>query len=147
MITIKEIEADSLVALSGLYAELINKSSDLYKLEEVYKVVKANNHYILLGAFVDGELLGSVMGIVCYDLVGECRPFMVIENVVVASRARRKGVGHMLMAKLEEIAHERGCWYIILVSGEQRKEAHVFYESLGYREEKVEGYRKHLVSH
>ena len=147
MVTIKEMESDSLVALSDLYAELINKSTDINKLEEVFKIIKADSHYILLGAYRDEELLGSVIGIVCHDLVGECKPFMVIENVVVSSRARRQGVGNKLMTAMEEMAHERGCWYIILVSGEQRKEAHIFYESLGYREEKVEGYRKHLSSH
>ena len=147
MVTIREIEADSLLALSELYTELINKSTDFNKLEAVYKVIKADSHYILLGAYIEGELLGSVMGIICYDLVGECKPFMVIENVVVSSRARRQGVGQKLMAAMEVIARERDCWYIILVSGEQRKEAHIFYEALGYREEKVEGYRKHLTSH
>lgn len=48
------------------------------------------------------------------------------------------------MLEFERIAKERDCYYIILVSGEQRKEAHVFYEKLGFKDEKVEGYRKHL---
>ncbi|WP_340395466.1 GNAT family N-acetyltransferase [Paenibacillus sp. FSL E2-0177] len=147
MVVIKEIEMESLSELGNLYQELMNKPSDLNKLEEVFKVVKADNRYILLGAFVEGELLGSLMGIVCQDLVGDCKPFMVIENVVVSVRARRQGVGKKLMNAIEQAARERDCYYIILVSGEQRKEAHVFYESLGYRDEKVEGYRKHLSSH
>ncbi|AWV33142.1 GNAT family N-acetyltransferase [Paenibacillus sp. FSL H7-0716] len=147
MVVIKEIEIESLPELGNLYQELMNKPSDLNKLEEVFKVVKADNRYILLGAFVEGKLLGSLMGIVCQDLVGDCKPFMVIENVVVSARARRQGVGKKLMNAIEQAARERDCYYIILVSGEQRKEAHVFYESLGYRDEKVEGYRKHLSSH
>lgn len=147
MVIIKEIELESLPELGDLYQELMKEPSDLKKLEETFKVVKADNRYILLGAFVEGELLGSLMGIVCHDLVGDCKPFMVIENVVVSSRARRQGVGKKLMHAIEEAARERECYYIILVSGEKRKEAHVFYESLGYRDEKVEGYRKYLSSH
>ncbi|MRN52649.1 GNAT family N-acetyltransferase [Paenibacillus monticola] len=147
MVIIKEIETESLIALSGLYQELINKPTDYNKLEEVFKLIKADSRYIVLGAFVDGELLGTLMGIVCQDLVGDCKPFMVIENVVVSPTARRLGIGKKLMIAIEEIAQERDCYYIILVSGAQRKEAHVFYESLGYRDEKVEGYRKHLTSH
>ncbi|MDQ0088526.1 ribosomal protein S18 acetylase RimI-like enzyme [Paenibacillus anaericanus] len=84
------------------------------------------------------------MGIICHDFVGECKPFMVIENVIVSNRARRQGIGKKLMLEIERIAKERDCYYIILVSGEQRKEAHVFYEKLGFKDEKVEGYRKHL---
>ena len=147
MVVIKEIELASLHELGDLYQELMNKPSNLNKLEEVFKEIKADRRYILLGAFVEGELLGSLMGIICQDLVGDCKPFMVIENVVVSSRARRQGVGKKLMNAIEEMAHERDCYYIILVSGEQRKEAHIFYESLGYRDEKVEGYRKYLSSH
>lgn len=147
MVEIKEIEEHSLAELNELYNELINRRTDPAKLEEAYRSIQADSRYILLGAYVDGELLGSVMGIVCQDLVGDCKPFMVIENVVVSSRSRRQGLGKQLMNAMEEIAHERNCYYIILVSGEQRKEAHVFYEELGYRDEKVEGYRKHLSSH
>ncbi|OBZ14658.1 GNAT family N-acetyltransferase [Bacillus sp. FJAT-27264] len=144
MVILKEIETDDLDALNDLYHELVERAAERSKLEEVFKLVKADNRYILLGAFIDGELVGSVMGILCYDLVGDCRSFMVIENVVVSSRARRQGVGKKLMVRMEEIARERDCYYMILVSGEQRKEAHIFYETLGFRDEKVEGYRKHL---
>lgn len=147
MVIIKEIEAESLEALNELYSELTGSRTDSAKLEKAFSTIKADSRYILLGAFVDGELLGSMMGIVCQDLVGDCRPFMVIENVVVSTRARRQGLGKKLMTAIEQAAHDRDCYYIILVSGEKRKEAHVFYEAMGYREEKVEGYRKHLSSH
>lgn len=147
MVTIREIGADSLIALNELYSELTGSLGDQAKLAEVFAAIKADSRYILLGAYVDGELLGSMMGIICQDLVLDCRPFMVIENVVVSARARRQGLGKQLMTAIEEIAHERDCCYIILVSGEKRKEAHVFYEKMGYREEQVEGYRKHLSSH
>ncbi|MNZ90579.1 putative acetyltransferase [compost metagenome] len=147
MVVIKEIELESLHELGDLYQELMNHPSDLNKMEQVFKVIKTDRRYILLGAFVDGELMGSLMGIICHDLIGDCKPFMVIENVVVSSRARRQGVGKKLMLAIEEIAQEKDCFYIILVSGEKRKEAHIFYESLGYRDEKVEGYRKYLSSH
>lgn len=147
MVTIKEIEADSITALNELYSELTGALTDHDKLNAAFTAIKGDSRYILLGAYVDGELLGSMMGIICQDLVGDCRPFMVIENVVVSARARRQGLGKLLMTAIEEIAHERDCYYIILVSGEKRKEAHVFYEKMGYRDEKVEGYRKHLSSH
>ncbi|UQZ36216.1 GNAT family N-acetyltransferase [Paenibacillus sp. PK3_47] len=147
MVTIKEIEADSLEALNELYSELTGVTANPGKLKETFNMIKADSRYILLGAYTDGELLGSLMGIICQDLVGDCRPFMVIENVVVSSRARRRGLGKQLMTAVEAIAHKRNCYYIILVSGEKRKEAHVFYERMGYRDEKVEGYRKHLTSH
>lgn len=147
MVKIEEIGFDSLEALNLLYQELTGGPTDPVKLLTAFRTIREDSRYILLGAFAEGELLGSMMGIVCQDLAGDCRPFMVIENVVVSSRARRQGIGKQLMTALETIAHERDCYYIIFVSGEKRKEAHVFYEKMGYKEEKVEGYRKHLASH
>ncbi|WP_145025744.1 GNAT family N-acetyltransferase [Paenibacillus sp. Y412MC10] len=144
MITIREITKADLNDLCRLYEELIDQPTNYEKMEEIYEVMQASGNYHILGAFKDGVLAGSVMGIVCQDLVGECRPFMVIENVVVSDRFRRLGIGKQLMINIEAIARERDCYYVIFVSGGQRKEAHAFYEKLGFKDEKVEGYRKHL---
>ena len=64
--------------------------------------------------------MGSVMGIVCEELYGECQPFMVVEDVVVDRDHRRQGVGRALMMDLERRATERGCSYIIFVTEEDR---------------------------
>lgn len=142
---IKPISREDLPALSRLYEELMGIPTDETRMNDVFEAAEALGNYHVLGAFHEGKLAGSVMGIVCLDLVGSCKPFMVIENVIVSDHIRRQGIGKKLMAEIEKIAVDRGCAYIILVSGEKRKEAHVFYEKLGYREEQVEGYRKHLV--
>lgn len=144
MITIKHIKSDDLSGLCQLYDELVNRVNNYTKLVDVYQSIQNNDNYIILGAFNDEGLVGSLMGIICYDLVGECQPFMVIENVIVSNRVRRQGIGKKLMLEIEQIAKERGCYYIIFVSGDQRKEAHAFYENLGFKDEKVEGYRKHF---
>lgn len=144
LITLRQITFDDLESLSELYVELINKETNLKKLVNVYLSIQNNENYVILGAFNEDQLVGSLMGIICFDLVGECRPFMVIENVIVSQRARRQGVGMKLMNEIERIARERNCYYSIFVSGGQRKEAHEFYESLGFKEENVEGYRKHF---
>lgn len=134
MITVNKIQYEDLGALSGLYEELMGKPSDPDRLDNVYRMMEGDSNYYLLGAFMDNQLIGSLMGIVCYDLVEACRPFMVIENVIVSSRAQRKGVGHQLMTQIEQIARGHDCSYIILVSGGQRKKAHLFYEKMLYRD-------------
>lgn len=40
--------------------------------------------------------MGSLMGVANRELIGECRPFMVIENVIVSNKHRRMGIGKML---------------------------------------------------
>ncbi|WP_052410282.1 GNAT family N-acetyltransferase [Paenibacillus durus] len=144
MISIRKIGKEDLPELNGLYEELTGHKSNEAKLVSVFESHEDNDNYILLGAFQDDILAGSLMGIICQDFVGECKSFMVIENVVVASRFRRQGVGRVLMQEIERAARERDCTYIIFVSGGQRTEAHKFYEELGYREENVMGFRKHF---
>lgn len=144
MISIKPIEEEHLPQLSLLLEELTGTGADPAVFGQTYRMIRQNEHYLVMGAFHGGELAGTAMGIVCLDLAGACRPFMVVENVVVSSRHRKLGIGRRLMLALEEQARERNCYYIILVSGKQRLEAHRLYESLGYRDEGAEGFRKHF---
>ncbi|GGH27322.1 GNAT family N-acetyltransferase [Paenibacillus segetis] len=144
MITLKQISFDDLPDLCELYDELMGIKTNYKNLVHVYETIQTNENYIVLGAYNDDKLVGSLMGIVCHDLVGECKPFMVVENVIVSQRARRMGIGKKLMIEIETIARSRDCYYMIFVSGEQRKEAHEFYAKLGFKDENVEGFRKHL---
>ncbi|MDT3427407.1 phosphoglycolate phosphatase [Paenibacillus forsythiae] len=144
MLSIRKIGKADLPDLNGLYEELTGHKSNEAKLSSVFESLEYNDNYLLLGAFKGDTLTGSLMGVICQDLVGECKSFMVIENVVVASGFRRQGVGRALMQAIEREARERNCTYIIFVSGGQRAEAHKFYEQLGYREENVVGFRKHF---
>ena len=76
-------------------------------MQKMFKYIQQNGHYHVLGAFYNGELAGSVMGIECMDLVGQCKPFMVVENVIVSDQVRRQGIGQKLMLQIERIARPR----------------------------------------
>lgn len=144
MISIKEINKKDLFDLAALYEDLSNQNSHIVKMEENYKKIEADQNYILLGAEYNGKIVGSVMGIICVDLVGLCKPFMVIENVIISNAFRRKGIGKKLMLELEKIAQDRNCNYVLFVSGKQRADAHKFYESIGYKPDMVQGFKKFL---
>lgn len=144
MITIKQISGEMLPDLALLFQELSGNSTNISKMAENFEWMQQNPEYILLGAFSDQALVGSLMGIICRDLVGECKPFMVIENVIVSGECRGRGIGKELMLTIEKMARERECYYIFFVSGAKRKEAHRFYESLGYRLDEVQGFKKFI---
>lgn len=144
MIKIHTINKEDLPELADLYQELAGTWTNLEKMKETYQSMQSKPEYILLGAKLDGKLVGSFMGIVCSELVGECRPFMVIENVIVSNKYRGGGIGRLLMQYMESIARERGCYYIMFVSSMFRQEAHQFYESMGYKRDEVQGFRKRL---
>lgn len=145
MTTIDFVKKGDLAELALLYEELGVAASNLKKMTENFDWMQTNSDYFLLGARdVNNKLVGSLLAIVCRDVSGECRPFMVLENMIVSGICRGMGIGKQLIQQAECIARQRGCFYIMLVSGSQRKEAHRFYESLGYSIGVVQGFKKYL---
>ena len=53
-------------------------------------------------------------------------------GIAVSSAWRRQGVGSALLSAGEAWARSKGAVAVRLVSGEARKGAHAFYQSLGY---------------
>ncbi|WP_251862322.1 GNAT family N-acetyltransferase [Clostridium sp. Marseille-Q2269] len=131
--------------MSDLYEELIGEKTNGEKMGGNFNWMNSNENYMLIGAKDDrGNLLGSLLGIVCRDIAGECRPFMVVENVIVKSIFRGLGIGRELMKFIEDYGSKRAFHYIMFVSSKDRKEAHKFYESVGYYRDVVQGFKKYL---
>jgi GNAT superfamily N-acetyltransferase len=57
-----------------------------------------------------------------------------IADLVVTARARRAGIGRMLLEEAERRARERGCYALTLESGYQRAEAHHMYRQFRMRD-------------
>jgi GNAT superfamily N-acetyltransferase len=52
--------------------------------------------------------------------------------LVVGSQWRHQGAGRRLVQAVEAEAARRNCGSIVLNSGDHRRDAHAFYEQLGY---------------
>ncbi|MGW3996448.1 N-acetyltransferase family protein [Amycolatopsis sp. NPDC004772] len=90
-----------------------------------------------------GVVVGTVDCTTLPNLTRGARPFMLVENVVVAAEHRRSGVGATLMAAAFAAAREAGCYKVQLLSRSGRDGAHAFSESLGFRAA-AQGYRRYL---
>ena len=144
-IEINFLRKNDLEGLKKLYEQGFESSSfNNENVHRTYEIIKDNTSYNILCAKIDGIVVGSVMGVACYELFGECKPFMVIENVVVLKEFRKQGIAKRLMVQLEKRAVELNCSMIIFVSSAHRIGAHKLYESLGFGVDKVNGYRKRL---
>jgi GNAT superfamily N-acetyltransferase len=56
----------------------------------------------------------------------------IILGLVVDKDYRHSGIGRFLMHKIEQWASLAGCDSVLLRSNIKRKEAHLFYEKIGY---------------
>jgi GNAT superfamily N-acetyltransferase len=145
MVSINKISANDLENLADLYKELLYVEANLEKMKNTFQWIDSNDNYILLGAKDNNNnLVGSILGIICQDIIGGCRPFMVIENVIVKSNSRELGIGKKLIKYLENYAFVKNCSYTMLVSSSYRKEAHKFYQAVGYDIDAVQGFKKYL---
>ena len=142
---ITSLTENDLLQLMALQAELLDETGDLDRMRELFTLILKDQNYHLLGAKKDGQLIGSLVGIVCHDLIGKCLPFMVVENVIVTKTFRRQGVGRMLMTAIEKVARARACRYIMLVSAITREQAPAFYQGLGYESDPYRGYKMTLM--
>ena len=86
----------------------------------------------LLVAALGGRLAGTADLLVVPNLTHEGRPWAVVESVVVAAWARRRGVGRCLFDEVFLRCRAAGCYKVGLSSSGHRDAAHAFYASLGF---------------
>jgi GNAT superfamily N-acetyltransferase len=141
--TVKKAEAVDAIGLSELFVDFIAKESNITAMKKQIEVISNDPDYFVAVACEGDKVIGTSMGIVCYDLVGDCNPFMLIENVVVLPQYQGQGAGRLLMQALEKFAQENRCSYVILVSESKREASHKFYESIGYSTDQ-RGFKKRL---
>lgn len=120
------------------------KVKDGKKAAELIEKVRRDPQKYLLAAIdrETGTLCGTLLGVVFEDICGDCRPILLIENVAVLPEYQGKGVGRAMVSEIERWGREMDCHYEMLVSGNQRKGAHKFYQTLGFEE--VKGFKKYL---
>jgi ribosomal protein S18 acetylase RimI-like enzyme len=90
-----------------------------------------DDDYQTLVAREDGRVVGFVGTRVgpLYEDDGRYGQIMVL---AVAPTDRRRGVGRILMRAAESALVDAGARVLVVTSGNQRADAHAFYESCGY---------------
>ena len=143
-IKIRRINETDLEAISNLYQYFWNENSNIIKMKEKYNELKKNTKYIFLCAEIDNKVIGTIMGIICDELYGECNPFLIIEDLIVNKEYRNMGIGKRLMNELENIAKQSKCSQIQFITEANRSDTISFYESLGFNSKTHIGFKKNI---
>jgi len=133
---------DEQLALGTSEAEK-HQTPSLENYRQAFAMIKTLPGCELIVAEEQSEVIGTLMFMIVPNLSHDALPWAVVENMVVDSRHRRKGVGKLLMDYVRTRAEEAGCYKIQLSSNKKRNEAHKFYESIGYKAS-AEGFRLYL---
>ncbi len=142
--TIREIKEHDLDSIIKLYQEFWGDISNFKKMQNLYKTLIMKPDYIILCAEIDNKVVGTAMGVICYELYGDCRPFMVMENLVTDKNYRKRGIAKSLLTELEIRAKNKDCSQIQFITDKNRYDAVSFYTSMGFNPETHIGFKKSL---
>jgi GNAT superfamily N-acetyltransferase len=130
---IRFIQKGELKDLLSLYKHLNTDDPDLNvdaRVTELWDRILEDSGKYYLGTEVDGTLVSTCALIIIKNLTRGAIPYALIENVVTHPEYRNRGIGTRILKRAQEIAREKGCYKVMLLSG--RKEAIKFYENAGF---------------
>lgn len=132
---IRELRADDLAPLLGLYTHLHEHDDPLPSAPEVQAVwaeALANPRIQYFGGLDGGQLISSCTLTIIPNLTRACRPFGVIENVVTQSAHRGQGWGRALLRHALAHAWQARCCKVMLMTGRKDEKTLRFYEQSGF---------------
>jgi len=141
--TVRLIKFNELEKLLELYKHL-NKDDPKIIVDESIKKLwneiyeDLNTFYIVVD--IEGEIVSSCMLTIIKNLTRNARPFGLIENVVTHSNYRKKGYGRKVLSKALEIAWEKNCYKVMLLTGSKKEETLRFYENAGFKRGEKTGF-------
>lgn len=132
---IRAATGDDLPQLLTLYLELESDGPPptLAHLRQQFgRISQYPNYAIYVWDTGDKSIIGT-FALLIFDALGyRCAPVAVVEDVVVASSARGRGIGRSMMEFAIEASRMAGCYKLMLSSNLRRTDAHRFYEALGF---------------
>ena len=134
MSTIRDATIDDLPALVRLLGQL-NETPSPAPTERhaaAFAAVVADPRQRLLVVERDGVVIGTAAMVIVPNLGHNGTPYALIENVVVDEAARGQRHGESLLRYTIDAARTAGCYKVVLTSRKHRKDAHRFYERLGF---------------
>ncbi len=133
---IRVIKPHELPALLDLYRHLRDADAPLPAEDVLWRVwddILQDPRMQVLVADLDDSLVASCTLAIIPNLTRGARPYGLIENVVTHRAHRRKGVGTRLLRRALQIAWERNCYKVMLLTGSKSDGTLRFYERAGFR--------------
>ena len=99
----------------------------------VEKYISDLDKLILIAVHNEVEIVGTVC-IMLLPRLNQTTLEMYIPELIVLEKHQRKGIGKKLINSCIDFAKKKKCHRIRLESGNERKESHEFYSSLGFEQ-------------
>lgn len=142
-VEVRLIQHNELQKLLKLYKHLKKEDPEIVMDEALEKLWSEiyndpNSYYIV--ADINGEIVATCVLTIIRNLTRNARPYGLIENVVTHSSYRNNGYGRCVLRKALEIARERNCYKVMLLTGSKKEETLRFYENSGFKRGEKTGF-------
>ncbi len=97
-----------------------------------FREIDADPNNALIVAEMDGQVVGTLQIIFTASISFQGGKRATVESVRVDEKHRGKGIGREMMLWAIERAKQKGCIFLQLTTNADRREAHRFYENLGF---------------
>ena len=128
--------------IEHLYKERVNNSSINVHPDRIEQIFQDEHNFLFI-IELNKNVKGTCFVTFCLDPMYGKQPFVLIENIIVSSDSRKKGVGPALLQYVESFCLNRDCSKIILQSSNKRQDAHAFFKALGYDQKNKTGFVKY----
>lgn len=130
-------EDKDLNELLELYIDLHEDSipEDSDKRRCLWSSILGNENYNIIVNEIDGKIVSSCTCLIIPNLTRNLSPYAIIENVVTKKEYEGNGYARACLEYAKQIAIDRDCYVIKLITGSHEERTHEFYKSCGYTSE------------
>lgn len=113
-----------------LHEESIPEESD-YLLSTWNQIIEDENHHLIVNE-INGKIVSSCVCVIIPNLTRNVRPYAFVENVVTHTDFRGQGLASECLEYAKQMAQQRNCYKMMLLTGSKKKETLDFYTRAGY---------------
>ena len=139
---LKESTSTVMAELQKLIEQLSTKSHIISK-KKLNKIIQDESTQLFIAKETGGKIIGTLT-LVSYQIPTGLKFW--IEDVVVDSNFRGRGVGQKLTESAMEYAEKKGGSSINLTSNPKRKAAHQLYVKMGFKQRETDVFRYEIHS-
>jgi GNAT superfamily N-acetyltransferase len=135
-ITIRKAELEDIPSILSLYAEIDFPGEESLSPEKArYRFLRIQSYpdYNIYVAVHEGQVVGTFALLIMDNLAHSGASSAVIEDVVVGKDWQRHGIGKQMMDYAMRRCRKAECYKLMFSSNATRKDAHKFYEALGFK--------------
>jgi N-acetylglutamate synthase-like GNAT family acetyltransferase len=142
VITIRKAAPGDAEHVARLYRQLVSNPAVVVLPERIAEIANDMRTALFVCEYA-GALQGTALVSLCADVMFRSQPFAVVENIVVCSTVRGRGIGSAMLHHIETFCLANDCSKIMLLSSSRREDAHRFFEKSGFLGTSKRGFVKY----